>query len=68
MIEEAESARAAAAENDLENADARTEALLELETEDQNLTAAELAVDNVPPADEAELPESEAEENAGGGA
>jgi hypothetical protein len=31
--------------------------------EEQSLTAAELAIENVPPADEMESPELEAEEN-----
>jgi len=64
VLEEAESLRAAAAENDeLSFADADTEALLEERAEEDNLTAAELAVENVAPADEIELPELEAEQN-----
>ena len=64
VLEEAESLRAAAAENDeLSSADADTEALLEQRAEKDNLTAAELAVENVAPADEIELPELEAEQN-----
>ena len=64
VLEEAESLRAAAAENDeLSSADADTEALLEERAEEDNLTAAELAVENVAPADEIELPELEAEQN-----
>jgi len=64
VLEEAESLRAAAAENDeLSSADADTEALLEQRAEEDNLTAAELAVENVAPADEIELPELEAEQN-----
>jgi N utilization substance protein A len=64
VLEEAESLRAAAAQNDeLSSADADTEALLEERAEEDNLTAAELAVENVAPADEIELPELEAEQN-----
>ena len=64
VLEEAESLRAAAAQNDeLSSADADTEALLEQRAEEDNLTAAELAVENVAPADEIELPELEAEQN-----
>jgi transcription termination/antitermination protein NusA len=64
VLEEAESVRAAAAENDqLESADGNTEALLEQEAESESLTAAELAIDNIPPADEIDLPELEAEQN-----
>ncbi len=65
VLEEAESVRAAEAENDsLEASSAKTEALAEEDAEAQNETAAELAVENVPPADQAEIPELEAEENA----
>jgi transcription termination/antitermination protein NusA len=64
VLEEAESLRAAAAENDdLSSADVDTEALLEQQAEDESLTAAELAVENIPPADEIDLPELEAEQN-----
>jgi N utilization substance protein A len=64
VLEEAESVRAAGAENDgLASADTNAEALLENQAEDESLTAAELAVDNVPAADEIDLPELEAEEN-----
>ncbi len=64
VLEEAESLRAAAAENDdLSAADVDTEALLEQQAEDESLTAAELAVENIPPADEIDLPELEAEQN-----
>ena len=62
VLGEAESVRAAQAEEDLAGASDRMETLAEDETETQNLTAAELAVENVPPADEVELPELEAEE------
>jgi N utilization substance protein A len=61
VLEEAESVRAAAAEN--------SESLLDDEKEEQSLTAAELAVDNVPPADEAdeqnEAGKSEEDEEGG---
>jgi transcription termination/antitermination protein NusA len=64
VLEEAESVRAAAAENDdLATGDSDVEALLENQAEDESLTAAELAVDNVPAADEIDLPDLEAEEN-----
>jgi N utilization substance protein A len=64
VLEEAESVRAAAAENDqLGSADDDTEALLEQRAEEENLTAAELAVENIAPADEIDLPELEAEQN-----
>ena len=56
-LEEAESVRAAQADLDLEASGARTEALAESEVEAESLTAAELAVENVPLADEAEDPE-----------
>ena len=63
VLEEAELVRAAQAENDdLEAADARHEALAEELAEDQSLTAAELAVENVPPPDEVELPELDRED------
>src|SRR5579862_1453022 len=63
-IEEAESVRAAGAENDeLAAAGSNTESLAEETAEEQNETAAELAVENVPPADEVEIPELKAEEN-----
>jgi N utilization substance protein A len=69
VLEEAESVRAAAAESDvLETADSRNEALLEQEAEDQNLTAAELAVDNIPTADEAGLSDQGSEKDEEGGA
>jgi transcription termination/antitermination protein NusA len=64
VLEEAELVRAAQAENDdLAAADARHEALAEELAEDQNLTAAERAVENVPPPDEVELPELDREDN-----
>ncbi len=64
VLEEAESLRAAAAENDeLEGADRNTEALLEQEAESESLTSTELAIENIPPADEIDLPELEAEQN-----
>ncbi len=47
----------------LEASSAAIEALAEEDAETQSETAAELAVENVPPADEAEVPELEAEEN-----
>ena len=53
VLEEAESTRAAAAENDvLDSAARNSEARLEDEAEAQSLTAGELAVDNIPAADE----------------
>jgi N utilization substance protein A len=60
VLEEAESTRSAEAEDNLESADESVEALAEAEAEDENLTAAELAVENVPPADETELSELDA--------
>ena len=66
-LEEAESVRAAAAEDDVSEASTvELEANAESEVETESLTAAELAVENVPPADEAELSELEAEENEEG--
>jgi hypothetical protein len=64
VLEEAESTRAAEAE-DLESGASGelSEALADEQAEEESLTAAELAVENVPPADEAELPELEAEDN-----
>src|SRR5215472_3198439 len=64
-LEEAEMERAAEAENDglaagKEPSDARAEA----DAETQSMTAAELAVDNVPPADAAEIAQLEAEEGS----
>jgi hypothetical protein len=55
--------RAAEAEDNLEASSAASEDLAEEDAEAQSETAAELAVENVPPADEAEVPELEAEEN-----
>jgi transcription termination/antitermination protein NusA len=64
VLEEAEMTRSAEAENDqLAGSDENTEAALENEAEDQNLTAEELAVDNIPAADEGEVQDLEAEEN-----
>ncbi len=64
VLEEAESVRAAEAEtDDLASSDSNTEALLELEAEDGSLTASELAVENIPAADEIDLPELEAEQD-----
>jgi N utilization substance protein A len=63
VLEEAESVRAAEAEDNLEASSAASEDLAEEDAEAQSETAAELAVENVPPADEAEVPELEAEEN-----
>jgi N utilization substance protein A len=66
-LEEAESVRAAAAEDDVSEASTvELEANAESEVETESLTAAELAVENVPSADEAELSELEAEENEEG--
>ncbi|HKF48126.1 MAG TPA: transcription termination factor NusA [Terracidiphilus sp.] len=64
-LEEAEMERAAEAENDglaagKEPSDARAEA----DAETQSMTAAELAVDNVPPADAEEIAQLEAEEGS----
>jgi transcription termination/antitermination protein NusA len=53
-LEEAESVRAAQADLDLEASGAGSEARAESEAEAESLTAAELAVENVPLADEAE--------------
>jgi N utilization substance protein A len=65
-LEEAEYARAAQAEDELEAAGADREALAESEAETKSLTAAELAVENVPPADKSEAAEREAEEDQRG--
>jgi N utilization substance protein A len=65
-LEEAEYARAAQAEEELEAADAGREGLAESEAETESLTAAELAVENVPPADEGEAAERETEEDQRG--
>jgi N utilization substance protein A len=48
VLEEAESERAAAAEDELEMSSPENEELAELDVEEQSETAAELAVDNVP--------------------
>jgi transcription termination/antitermination protein NusA len=67
VLQEAESTRAAKAEiDDLEASTERTEALAEEMAEDQNVTAAELAVENTPVADEAEIEQLEAEEGEAG--
>ncbi len=59
VLEEADSLRAAKAEtDDLAAADATHEALAEESAEREHLTAAELAVENVSPADEAEQVET----------
>ena len=50
-LEEAESVRSAQAEEDLEAAGTDREALAESDAEEESLTAAELAVENVPEAD-----------------
>jgi len=64
-LEEAEQERSAQAENDdLEASDAGSEA--EADAEVQSMTAAELAVDNVPVPDEGELPELDREEDETG--
>jgi N utilization substance protein A len=66
VLEEAEGVRVAAAE-DQEASGTNAEALLEQDAEtDESLTAAELAVDNVPSADEIDLPELDAEQNETG--
>jgi transcription termination/antitermination protein NusA len=67
VLQEAEQERSAQAEtDDLESADATHEALAEEQAEDQSLTAAELAVDNIPAADADEVRELEIEENEKG--
>jgi len=67
VLEEAEQVRSAQAEeDDLAAADASHEALAEQVAENQSVTAEELAVDNVPPADAEELRELEIEENKQG--
>jgi N utilization substance protein A len=66
VLEEAESVRSAQAEEELEAAGAGREALAESEAEAESLTAAELAVENVSPADEGEAAELEAEEDQRG--
>ena len=60
-LEEAEMLRSAGAEELAEEPEVETDISDEADVE--SLTAAELAVENVPLADEAELPELEAEEN-----
>jgi transcription termination/antitermination protein NusA len=62
-IEEAEMVRAAEAETDeLERADARTEALAEDQAESESETLAELAVENVPAAEDSDPLDKESEE------
>ncbi len=63
VLEEAESLRAGAAEERLASADDEIEAGVESEAENEGLTAAELAVENVPPPDEVEVAELESEES-----
>jgi N utilization substance protein A len=63
VLEEAETVRAAQANEDLAGASSQEESALESETEEQGVTAAELAVENVPPADDAEAAGNEAEAN-----
>ncbi len=63
VLEEAESLRAAKAETeDLASADEQHESLVEELAEQESMTAVELAVESVPPADQVELPELQAEE------
>ncbi len=65
VLEEAESVRAAGAEIDeLDSSGPSTERRAEEEAENLSLTAAELAVENVPPAGESEMSEMEIEERA----
>ncbi len=63
VLQEAESVRAAQADQELSASSSQAESAVESETEGQNRTAAELAVENVPPADEAEAAADAAEEN-----
>ena len=63
VLEEAESVRAAEAEDELGTSDGLDEERAEDLAESESLTAAELAVENVPPADGAELRERVEEEN-----
>jgi N utilization substance protein A len=62
VLEEAESLRAGEAEERLDAADAEIEAGAESEAESEGLTEAEIAVENVPLADEGEIAELESEE------
>ena len=63
VLEEAELSRTTETENDnLESASTEEMAEAEAESDTESLTAAELAVENVPDADEAEVSELEAEE------
>ena len=67
VLEEAESLRAAKAETeDLASADTLHESLAEELAESESLTAAERAVENVPAADQAELPDLQAEDKGPG--
>src|SRR5579863_4983390 len=61
VLEEAEVTRAAEANEDLAGATGVEESALESETEDQARTAAELAVESVPAADDAEAAEENGE-------
>jgi transcription termination/antitermination protein NusA len=63
VLEEAESVRATEAEERLDSAGPEIEAGVESEAENETMTLAELAVENVPPADEVEVSELESEEN-----
>jgi N utilization substance protein A len=63
VLEEAESVRAAQANEDLAGAGSQDEGALESESEDLDRTAAELAVENVPPAGEDASEESGSEGN-----
>ncbi|MGA2809041.1 MAG: helix-hairpin-helix domain-containing protein, partial [Terracidiphilus sp.] len=66
VLEEAESVRAAEAEDNLAEAEngSLDESLAEGDVENEGLTAAEIAVEDVPVADEAETHESELDETA----
>jgi transcription termination/antitermination protein NusA len=63
VLEEAESLRAGAAEERLASADEEIESGVGSEAENEGLTAAEIAVENVPPPDEGEIAELESEES-----
>jgi N utilization substance protein A len=63
VLEEAKSVRAAQANEDLAGAGSQDEGALESESEDLDRTAAELAVENVPPAGEDASEESGSEGN-----
>ncbi|HVN94430.1 MAG TPA: transcription termination factor NusA [Terracidiphilus sp.] len=66
VLEEAESVRAAQANEDLSGASSQEESALESASEDQDRTAAELAVENVPPADADEAAADAGEESGSG--